>query len=80
MNYYVIDKPCPECVEGVHTLKTVDSAGWPVILEVNCGRCFATGWIEEYRHGPGEGSSVAVEVPDRPDPDRAGSGRVPVPA
>lgn len=83
MGYYVIEKPCPECDgAGYTSTKTLDADLWPVMLEINCGRCFTTGWIELYGWWNGdEGSSDAVEVPDPPDPALPGAGqqRVPVP-
>ena len=83
MSYYVIEKPCPDCDgEGFSTFKTLDRELFPVMLEVNCGRCFTTGWIELYGWwDDGTGSDVAVEVPNPPNPPRTGAGqqRLPVP-
>jgi hypothetical protein len=73
MSYGVIEKPCPDCDgQGYTRLRAFDNrTGLTYDLEINCGRCFATGWIEEYGHG-GEGSSDPVEIPDPPDSRGAG--------
>ena len=75
----VIDKPCPDCdTAGYQTLSAFD---WRTSLtydiEVGCGRCLSTGWIEEYRHD--DGPPTPVEVPHRPNPHRVGGGAVPLP-
>jgi hypothetical protein len=80
MTYCVVEKPCPDCeTQGFQRFKGPGS----FFFDVNCGRCFATGWLEEYRFTDGdEGSNCPVEIPNPPDTQGAGgrhlNNRVPV--
>ena len=84
MTYSVVDKPCPDCNgQGYSVLEAWDRVAWATVkLEINCGMCMATGWIEAYKFDDGEGSNTPVEIPDSPNAPRTGSGyadnRVPV--
>ena len=81
MTYYVIEKPCPGCGgKGFHQIKAWDVRTFLTSeIDVNCGRCFATGWIEEYRHDGEDGSERPVEIPDPPDTPRTGCGHADIP-
>src|ERR1700750_1195351 len=77
--YCVVEAPCEDCSgQGFTRYQMVNPITmYPTVWDVNCGRCFGTGWLEEYRYIDGEdGSSDTVEIPDPPNPQGTGCGDI----